>query len=89
MVLETELLMGKGLKNLILKQKSRPTAAKTKIKRFSDTYRTPSKACDKKLPASNSKGDPPPSVARPALQNPFFLSILNCSVLGHEVVGKM
>jgi hypothetical protein len=67
LVLEADLFIGKGLKSPILKQKSRLTAAKAKIKRFSDTYFAPLKACDKKLSGSSSNGCPPASVARPAL----------------------
>ena len=65
--LELDFLIGKGLSSFILKQFYRPTEAKTKRKRFSDTYTAPSKACDKKLPVFSSKGGPLPSMARPAL----------------------
>jgi hypothetical protein len=64
--LEVDLLTGKGLSSLILKQYSRPTAAKAKRRRFSDTYTAPSKACEKKLPVFSSRGGPLASMERPA-----------------------
>lgn len=51
-----------------MKQKSRVTAAKIKIRRFWETYNAPSKACDKKLSVFSSNGGPPDSVARPAIK---------------------
>lgn len=64
----TEGSIGNGLKIPNLMQKSKPTPANRKIRRFSDTKTAPLKVCDNMLPASNSIGGPPASVARPALK---------------------
>lgn len=77
LVLEADFFIGYGLKTRVLKQKSRLTAAKIKIRRFWDTYNAPSKACDKKLSVFSSNGGPPDSVARPAIKTPTFISIFN------------
>jgi len=59
-------LLGKGLKNLILKQKSNATAAGRNMKMFSTTLTAASRVTDIKVSVLSSRVLPDSSRARPA-----------------------